>query len=195
MDPARVDGLARVLQDTAKARQVVVFTHDDRLPEAVRRLQIEATVVEVTRREHSGVELRLAKDPVARYIEDAMAVARTDGLPPQAARRVVPGLCRLAVDAACTEAVRRRRLARGEPHAGVEDLLAAQTGSKPLAALALFDDAQKAGDVLPRLDKESREAADAFRMVNEGAHQELPGDLIQLVRHAEHLAQWMRTRP
>jgi hypothetical protein len=32
-------------------------------------------------------------------------------------------------------------------------------------------------------------------MVNEGAHQELPGDLIQLVRHAEHLAQWMRTRP
>ena len=37
MDPARVDGLARVLRDAAKARQVIVFTHDDRLPESMRR--------------------------------------------------------------------------------------------------------------------------------------------------------------
>jgi ABC-type lipoprotein export system ATPase subunit len=43
MDPARVDGLARALAETAKTRQVVVFTHDDRLPEAVRRLGIAAT--------------------------------------------------------------------------------------------------------------------------------------------------------
>ena len=50
MDPARVEGLARVLQETAKQRQVVVFTHDDRLPEAVSRLQIEAEMVEVMRR-------------------------------------------------------------------------------------------------------------------------------------------------
>ena len=112
----------------------------------MRRLDVKATVIEVTRREHSGVALRLAKDPVARYIEDAMAVARTDGLPPQAARRVVPGLCRLAIEAACTEAVRRRRLGRGEAHGAVEDLLAAHNGSKHLAALALFDDVDRAGD-------------------------------------------------
>ena len=42
MDPARVEGLARALAETAKTRQVVVFTHDDRLPEAVRRLGIPA---------------------------------------------------------------------------------------------------------------------------------------------------------
>ncbi len=195
MDPSRIDGLARALHETASQRQVVVFTHDDRLPEAVRRLAIPATVIEVMRREGSAVELRTAKDPVSRYIEDAMAVARTDGLPPQAAKRVVPGLCRLAVDAACTEAVRRRRLGRGEPHAGVEDLLAAQSGSKALAALALFDDAERAGDVLPHLNKQGKEIADVFRMVNEGAHQELPGHPVDLVRGAERLAQWMRTRP
>src|SRR6185436_12973213 len=57
MDPARVDGLARVLQDTAGKRQVVVFTHDDRLPEATRRLGINATILEVTRREGSVVEV------------------------------------------------------------------------------------------------------------------------------------------
>jgi predicted ATPase len=32
MDPARVDGLARVLEAAARDRQVIVFTHDDRLP-------------------------------------------------------------------------------------------------------------------------------------------------------------------
>ena len=37
MDPARVDGLARVLAETARTHQVVVFSHDDRLPESLRR--------------------------------------------------------------------------------------------------------------------------------------------------------------
>src|SRR4029453_7023626 len=44
MDPSRVDGLARVLDEVAKTRQVVVFTHDDRLPESTRRLGIDARV-------------------------------------------------------------------------------------------------------------------------------------------------------
>jgi hypothetical protein len=115
-----------------------------------------------------------------------MAVAHTDGVPPEAARRVIPGLCRLAIEAACMEAVRRRRLAHGERHADVEDLL---------AALALFDDPARAADVLPQLNKHGREVADVFRMVNEGAHQEFRGDTVDLVRGAERLAQWMRSRP
>ena len=51
MDPANVDGLARVLSSVARSRQVVVFTHDDRLPAALRQLQLAATVLAVTRRE------------------------------------------------------------------------------------------------------------------------------------------------
>ncbi len=42
MDPARVDGLARVLEGGREDRQVIVFTHDDRLPEAVRRMALDA---------------------------------------------------------------------------------------------------------------------------------------------------------
>jgi len=61
--PADQPVLARVLDAAARDRHVVVFTHDDRLPEAVRRLDIQATVVEVTRRENSLVQLRLARDP------------------------------------------------------------------------------------------------------------------------------------
>ena len=89
MDPARVDGLARVLEETGKERQVLVFTHDDRLPEAVRRLGIAATVIEVTRGENSLVEARPALDPVSRYIEDARTIVK-DRLPADVASRVVP---------------------------------------------------------------------------------------------------------
>ena len=195
MDPARVDGLARVLQTASQAHQVVVFTHDDRLPEAVRRLDIAATVIEVTRREGSVVETRRALDPVARYIEDAMALAKTDGLPPEAARRVIPGLCREALEAACMEAIRRRRIGRGEPHAEVEALLARLSGSKPLAALALFDDEKRAGEVLGHLNKQGKEIADTFRAVNEGSHEALPGSMVDLVRSAERLAGWLQRLP
>src|SRR5690606_2206423 len=77
MDPSRVDGLARVLADAAKARQVLVFTHDDRLPEAVRRLGLPATVLGVTRRVRSVVEVHESADPVLGYLDDARAVAKS----------------------------------------------------------------------------------------------------------------------
>ena len=63
MDPARVDGLARALEETARTRQVIVFTHDERLPEAVRRLGIESRMFMVTRRPGSVVEVRKSLDP------------------------------------------------------------------------------------------------------------------------------------
>ena len=191
MDPSRVDGLARVLQQAAQSRQVLVFTHDDRLPEAIRRLDIAATIIEVTRGEGSRVATRRALDPVARYVDDAMALAYTDDLPAEVARRVVPGLCREAIEAACMEAIRRRRIGRGEPHAEVEALLARITSTKALTALALFDDEKRAGDVLPHLNKQSRESADTFRAVNEGSHDALPGPMIDLVKSAEKLARWL----
>ena len=110
MDPAKVDGLARVLEDAARTRQVVVFTHDDRLPEAVRRLGIDARILEVSRREGSEVELRPALTPIERHIQDARSLVNTDDLPLDVARRVVPGFCRLAIEAGCVEATRRRRI-------------------------------------------------------------------------------------
>ena len=64
MDPARVDGLARALEETALTRQVIVFTHDERLPEAVRRLGIQSRMLSVTRRPKSVVEVRTSLDPV-----------------------------------------------------------------------------------------------------------------------------------
>ena len=193
MDPARVDGLARVLQSASADRQVVVFTHDDRLPEAVRRLDIAAEILEVTRREGSIVELRRSLDPVGRYLEDALAVAGTAGLPSSAAAaHVVPGLCRLAFEATCMEVVRRRRLTRGEAHAAVERTLSEAGHLTGLAALALFDDVERAGDVLGRLQREAgTPLADAFRLGDES--EEMPPEAtVELVRRASKLTAWLR---
>ena len=195
MDPARVDGLARVLQEASRDRQVVVFTHDDRLPEAVRRLDIPAEIVEVTRRDASVVELRRALDPVGRYLEDALAVAGTADLPPPAVGRVVPGLGRLALEAASMEVVRRRRLGRGEPHAGVERALTDAGRLVRLLALALFDDVERGKDVLPRLETEvGSAAAETVRRCDEGAPARTV-EAVELVQQASRLAAWLRGLP
>jgi DNA repair exonuclease SbcCD ATPase subunit len=55
MDASTVEGLARVLRRAAATRQIVAFTHDDRLPDAIDRLGIDATLVRVDRRPRSTV--------------------------------------------------------------------------------------------------------------------------------------------
>jgi hypothetical protein len=192
MDPARVDGLARVLESASADRQVLVFTHDDRLPEAVRRLDIAAEILEVTRRESSVVELRRSLDPVGRYLEDALAVAGTAELPSSAAAHVVPGLCRLALEATCMEVVRRRRLTRGEAHAEVERTLSEAGSLTRLAALALFDDVERGGDVRGRLEREAgAPLADAFRS-SDASDEIPPAGAVDLVRLASKLTAWLR---
>jgi hypothetical protein len=189
MDPAKVDGLAQVLERAALKRQVVVFTHDDRLPEAVRRLGIDATIIEVARKEGSIVELRPALDPVERHLEDARALCRTTDLPDEVARRVVPGFCRLAIEAACIQAVRRRRIGRGESYAEVESLLAKATRVTTFAALALFDDDSRGGDVLGRINSQfGGRSGTAFKAASAGAHQGYGGDLRDLVTSSAILA-------
>jgi energy-coupling factor transporter ATP-binding protein EcfA2 len=196
MDPAKVDGLARVLERAARTRQVIVFTHDDRLPQAIRRLGIEATTVEVSRGEQSVVELRPALTPVERHIEDARAVISTADLPGDVAARVVPGFCRFAIDAACMEAVRRRRIGRGDAHAEVERELSAVTRTTVFAALALFDDGGRGGDVLATINSRfGRAAADAFKRVNQSVHTGATGDLRELVREAAILARKLAELP
>lgn len=187
MDPAKVEGLAQVLQDVSRLRQVLVFTHDDRLPEAVRRLGIPAQILEVTRRPRSVVDVRPALTPVARQLKDARDLCADDALPGNVAARVVPGLCRLAVEAAFIEATRRTQLRAGKPHAEVEAAIEAADSTTKKAALAMFGDAQRGGDVLPRLDNWQRSAADTYQALNKGAHDEHRGSLRSLVQRTRGL--------
>jgi recombinational DNA repair ATPase RecF len=192
MDPARVDGLARVLERVAADRQVIVFTHDDRLPEAVRRMGIDATITEVTRREGSVVELRPSLDPVRRQIEDAMAIARTPEVPDATKQQVVPGYCRSAIEAACVQSVRRKRLGAGESHQDVETAIDGLSTVTTYLALALFGDAARGGDVAGRLGQWGDWARDAWGVANRGAHTGYRGSLEGLVGDTRRLCARIR---
>ncbi|SFL37622.1 AAA family ATPase [Geodermatophilus ruber] len=193
MDPSKVDGLARVLAGAARTHQVVVFTHDDRLPDAVRRLQLPATIWEVVRRERSVVELMQSDHPVTRYLDDARAVARTESLNDAAKKRVVAGFCRSALEAACHDVVRRRRLGRGDRHSDVEGALVRATTLTAVTALALFDDAGRGGEVLARYNRRLGSwAGDVHQACNKGVHGGPAFDAVDLVEKTQKVADFLR---
>ncbi|GAA5199576.1 ATP-binding protein [Rugosimonospora acidiphila] len=189
MDPAKVDGLARVLGDLAIDRQIVVFTHDNRLPEAIRNLELKAEIIEVLRAEGSVVTLRTALDPVIRYLDDATAVAYSGNVPADLRAPVVAELCRSALEAACHRVVWRHRLSTGHRHVDIEAAITATGKSVTQAfALALFDDAARGSDVLPRLNRRYGPwAADAYQACRKGVHGLYLNDLRQLVADCRRL--------
>lgn len=195
MDPSKVDGLARVLEGVAVSRQVIVFTHDDRLPESLRRLRIPAYIIEVTRRANSVVECRTATDPIRQHLDDARAIVRTEGLPAGVIERVAPGFCRLAIEAACTETVRRRRIGRGEPHSEVEAAIVGATTVLDKLSLALFDESGRAGEVMQRVQARwGRASADAVGMANRGSHTGLPASVLSgLIQETGNLTEQIRS--
>ena len=140
---------------------------------------------------------RAIRDPVTQYLSDARALLRTDHLPAGAAARAVPLFCRLAMEAACADAFRRRRIGRGEPHAGTDEMLNDARTLMPKLALVLFDDAGRTGEVLARINRADRGWADAVRWANRGAHgpADAAADLPPMVSATERLARWLSRRP
>jgi hypothetical protein len=193
MDPAKVDGLARVLTAVAATRQVVVFTHDDRLPAALRQLQLPATVLAVTRRERSVVTVRAVSDPVKRYLEDARALAKTSTLPEGVRAVAVAGLCRGAIEAACMDVVRSRDLAAGVSHVRVEESLERASHSlQDMVALALLGTASRAGDVPAALRALGPACGNAFWDAKKGVHDPGHGDLTRFIDDTETLTKALR---
>lgn len=191
MDPGKVDGLARTLAGFAQRRQVVVLTHDPRLAEAVRRLQLPARVLEVTRQPGSKVHLQEVVGPVRQALRDACDVLEAKGLSDVLRRTVIPGFCRQAVEAACVAVVSRRRLGRGDPATEVEDALSRAHKLVARLALALFDDAERGNDVSGALPKGTYSV---IKALNAGAHGHYDGDLAELVDAATHVARYVEDR-
>jgi energy-coupling factor transporter ATP-binding protein EcfA2 len=194
MDPAKVDGLARVLSVLAETRQVVVFTHDTRLPQALKYLRLPATIVNVERRERSVVRVRSGDDPVKQALYDAKALARTRDLPPEVTERVLPGLCRTALEAAFLEPARRRLLGKGLPHAEVERLIGKAHRLAELASLALYGEADRAGEAMGDLTRAyGDEAGRLIAWCNKGSHEAVPArDVDDTIRHTAELARAVR---
>jgi ABC-type molybdenum transport system ATPase subunit/photorepair protein PhrA len=189
MDAARVDGLALALSDVAATHQVVVLTQDERLPEAVRRLGLAARVLEVSRRDHSRVTVRVRNHPVDDYISDARAVCLTVDYPPEAIERVVPGLCRNAVEAACLEVARRHLLAAARSHLDVQDILTQTVKLKPRLALVLWDDPEKGNKVVGEIYRRwGQQYGDCLKYLDGAVHEVLGLDIKNLIKTSEQLA-------
>ncbi|MGD9755156.1 MAG: hypothetical protein AB7W59_29540, partial [Acidimicrobiia bacterium] len=188
MDAARVDGLARNLHEVAKRRQVIVFTHDERLPDACRRLGLEATVYEVHRAERSAVTVRRTKPPALLYLDDARAVLKTEGYPAEALERVVPGLCRNAIEASCADVAHRRLLAAGLGAEDIERQVEGATSLRHKLALALFGDAGRHTDVAGHVTRKwGRPMAEIISTVNKGSHEHITRDAHGIVQDSAAL--------
>ena len=194
MDPAKVDGLARVLAETAKKRQVVVFTHDERLPEAIRRLDIDARVMRVQRRAKSQLEITAGRPPSERYLDEASSLSKGEDLPPEVIRVVVPGFCRSAIEAACAERIRRERVSAGISHAAVDDELAQLTTVNSWLRAALGLSQAQGKELRQKVINLGGEGAwKAVALARSGAHEaigdldpvELAGDTKKLVSALE----------
>ena len=171
MDPAKVDGLARVLAAAAETRQVIVFTHDERLAEATRRLGLAARITTVQRQPGSLVRATVTRGPAQQAIAEARALLRDEHVRSKVRARVVPLLCRSAIEASAAVPVRASQLGRGVPHESVEAALLGAHTLYQKVALALFDDAERSGDVLTTVDNKFGAAeATALKRANRGAH-------------------------
>ena len=192
MDPAKVDGLARVLADTARSgRQVVVFTHDERLAEAVRRLRVNATVLEVQRRERSKVEVRRADDPVRRYLSDARALLRTRQLPRPIATELVITCCRSAVEAAALARTRRELLGAGVDHREVQRRVDRARTTWETVSLAVFGLPDKVDELNELLDRDAPWARAVLRDVAAGAHIRIERRPAAVIAETKRFVTWL----
>ena len=187
MNPAKVDGLAQLLSELAKTRQVIVLTHDDRLPQAIRRLGLPASVVELARGEQSVVEARPLVSPAVSALQSAKAIAADKTIATDLQDRIIPGFCRMALEAAFTDLAWNKMLSAGKTHAEIEGLLDDTTKLYPRASLGLFANDTDTDKVLSRLNTISSRGASAFKACNEGTHVGVPnaalliGDIEQLI--------------
>ena len=195
MDPAKVDGLARVLAGAAEKRQVVVFTHDERLPEAIRRLDIAARIMRVQRRARSQLEIVAALRPSDRYLAEALALSKSEQLPAEVITRVIPGFCRSAIEAACAERIRRERVAHGVSHAEVDAQLDGLTSLNTWLAAALGLNKSQGREIAAAVERLGGPGAvTAVQLARRGAHEPIENldpvglarDTGTLVRALEH---------
>lgn len=173
MDPSKIEGFLQVLTDLAADRQVIVLTHDDRLPAAIRASRTDARIVEVTRGANSTVHVAESSDPATRLIDDAFAIAADKAVPDDIKRRVVPLLCREAVELTAKDVFSSRALAQGRSRIDVETAWeSAQTVAKRLA-LALGPDTDDNLAVEKWLAG-GRARKATMTVVTKGVHQGIP---------------------
>jgi energy-coupling factor transporter ATP-binding protein EcfA2 len=186
MDPVKVDGLARLLDEVAAERQVLVFTHDERLVDAVRDLVPDVVIFEVEREQQSRVRVVAQRPAWDRVLDDAMRFARSDA-DERIKLRVVGGMAREAVEAAIGERVRVEWRNKGATWDQVHAALAGKDLRQRLAVLVAGSLATRArasdDQIIRRWDDRVRRVV---AIANSASHDELRGDPAGFVHDARH---------
>ena len=178
MDPRRVEGLAEVLYELSHTRQVIVFTHDDRLAESTRRLGIPADLFECQREKESRVLARQVSTPIKQTLKDARRLITAGGIPGDIRAKGVLILCRHAIEIAARMKIKQRRILRGERHDDVNSLIENNARLIQHLSLWLFDEPDKRNnDVYDELVRRyGADEGSAFKAVikscNKAAHGE-----------------------
>ncbi|MGV0579199.1 AAA family ATPase [Mycolicibacterium elephantis] len=137
MDPSKIDGFLEVLIQLAETRQVIVFTHDDRLPSAIRVSRAPARIVELTRSSNSVVSVTESTRPADRLLDDAYAIAVDEAVPDDIKKKAIPALCREALEATAWDVYSSRMLAAGHSRTELEDAWDDATTTRLRVALAV----------------------------------------------------------
>jgi recombinational DNA repair ATPase RecF len=183
MDPAKVNGLIKVLSKAAELRQVIVFSHDDRLADAARRGPGNARILEVTRGADSEVSVSNLSDPSKRYLDDAWAICADDGLPDATLRRTLPGLLRLAVEASARETYFGAEYSAGKSVDTVEETWRRSRTTAPRVSLGLFREVRSLDQWLDRAGYRKR----GLGICTSGAHNGLSGDPREAIDDVQRL--------
>jgi len=169
MDPSKIDGFLEVLASLVEDRQVVVFTHDDRLPAAIRRSRTPARIIEVTRAANSTVNLAESSRPATRLLDDAFAIAVDQAVPDGIKNAAIPMLCREAVEATSWDVFSSKALVNGRSRHDVEDTWEKATTAKKRLALAIASNPDDDAAV-DRWRNGGRARRDTLTVVNKGLH-------------------------
>ncbi|MEV6890919.1 AAA family ATPase [Kribbella sp. NPDC051137] len=187
MDPAKVDGLAEILVEYAKDRQVIVFSHDDRLTQAVRRTAPEARIVNVERGVDSMVQVVPCQSPARRYIEDAQELLKDKAVPQTVITKAFPGYVRLAVEAAAHEVHFFKQLSKGTSRHKVEATWDSASTTSNKVALAVFGDKSFGLNGWQRTAYRNRTLGICRKAVHEGLTGSVDGAIEDLRRTVDDI--------
>ena len=197
MDPRKVDGLARLLAKVAETRQVIVFSHDTRLPSALRFHRLKATVLEIGRQAHSVVTVTTASDPVERELSAARAISKDlmERGKLEILREVLPAQCRLALETALQEAVWRNLLSAGITYQNARDMIENANELIDLASLALFHAQRERTAVYAEIRQRlGEDTSELIAQCNEAVRSTIPiPDPHALIKKTESAAKGLRS--
>jgi hypothetical protein len=122
-----------------------------------------------------------------RHLDDAKLMARSQSIPEDVRQRVVPSLCREAVEAACAEIVRAKAVARGQSAVSVDEQLRGTRNLRRLLALALLDDATEHAALTDELRRLGRDVPSLIVALNAGAHGDYNGSPVTMHERSRDL--------